>query len=127
MLSRYFDGRILAVISILGLGLWVIAFGSVPPSREALIIIALLAGSCVATATVGLYVTAADAFEPRVRATGTGFIIGMGRVGSALSPSLAGGLFALGGQRGGVSTAIGACAVIAGIMLIRLPRRVPRA
>jgi MFS family permease len=125
VLSRRFDGRILAVASILGLGAWVVAFGSVPPSLAALIIVAVLAGSCVAAATIGLYVTAADAFEPHVRATGTGFIIGMGRVGSALSPSLAGGLFALGSGRAGVSAAIGACAIIAGVMLIRLPRRSP--
>jgi benzoate transport len=125
LLSRRFDGRILAVASILGLGVFVVAFGSVPPSLTALIIVAALAGSCVAAATIGLYVTAADAFEPHVRATGTGFIVGMGRLGSALSPSLAGSLFALGGGRGSVSAAIGVCAIIAGAMLIWLPRRPP--
>jgi benzoate transport len=126
VLSRRFDGRTLAVASILGLGVSVIAFGSVPSSVTALIIIvAMLAGSCVAAATIGLFVTAADAFEPHVRATGTGFIVGIGRLASSLSPSLAGGLFALGSGRASVCAAIGACAVIAGVMLIKLSPYAP--
>jgi MFS family permease len=122
VLSRFVQGRILAVISILGLGIWVIAFGVVPAAPVALITIALLAGTFVATATVGLFVTAADAFEPHMRATGTGFIVGIGRIGSALAPSLAGLLFSLGGGRPGVATGIGMCAIIAGGALIWLPR-----
>ena len=123
VLSRRFDSRSLAVVSILGLGAGVIAFGSIAPTLTDLTIVSLLAGSCVAAATTGLYVTAAAAFDPHVRATGTGFIIGIGRVGSALSPSLAGSLFALGGGRASISALMGGCAVIAGLLLIRLPRR----
>ena len=123
MLSRRFDARLLAIISITGLGVCVIAFGLVAPTLPGLVKVSLLAGGCVAAATVGLYVTAAAVFEPHVRATGTGFIIGIGRLGSALAPTLAGSLFALGGGRGSVSALIGACAVIASVMLFRLPRR----
>jgi AAHS family 4-hydroxybenzoate transporter-like MFS transporter len=127
LLSRRFDGRTLAVACILGLGVWVIVFGFVPASPAALIITAaMLAGAGVATATIGLFVTAAEAFEPHVRATGTGFMVGIGRLASAISPSLAGALFALGGGRAGVCAAIGACAVIGGVMLIRLSRHGPR-
>jgi len=121
LLSRFLHGRVLAMFSIFGLGVCVIAFGTLPAS-PALIAIALLAGSFVAAATVGLYVTVADAFEPHMRATGTGFIVGIGRIGSALSPGLAGILFSMGGGRGGVAVAIGMCAVVAGGLLIRLPR-----
>ncbi len=125
VLSRRFDARRLAVVSIVGLGIWVIAYGFVAPALPGLLTVSLLAGGCVAAATVGLYVTAAAAFEPHFRATGMGFIIGVGRLGGALAPSLAGSLFAIGGGRGSVSALMGVFAVIAGGILILLPRRPP--
>jgi MFS family permease len=109
------------MISIVGLGIGVIAFGAA--STAFAVVAAVFAGTCVAAATVGLYVTAAEVFESHVRATGTGFIVGVGRFGSAVSPAVAGGLFALGGGREGIAAVVGACAVIAGIMLAALPRQ----
>lgn len=121
--SRRIDGRTLAVVSILGLGVSVIAFGLVPPSLPLLVIVALLAGGSVAAATVGLYVTAAEVFAPAMRATGTGLVIGVGRVGSALAPAIAGGLFAAGAGRAGVAAAMGACAIVASALLLLTLRR----
>lgn len=123
VLSRFLSGRVLAMVPIFGLGICVIAFGSFPPSHM-LIAVALLAGSFVASSTAGLYVAIADAFEPHMRATGTGFVIGVGRIGSTLAPSIAGVLFSFGGGRASVAAVLGACAVVAGLilMLMRWPQ-----
>jgi benzoate transport len=126
ILSRRYSGLKLAVLSIGSLGLSILLFGITPPVWPLIVVVAMLAGASVATATLGLYVTAADAFPAAIRSTGTGFMIGMGRIGSALAPSIAGVLFDLGLARAGVCMAIATCAVIASLLLWRAPRRASR-
>jgi benzoate transport len=72
---------------------------------------------------VGLYPIMAHAYPARLRATGTGFIIGMGRGGSALGPILVGFLFTSGASLMTVSLTMGAGALVAATMLALLPRR----
>lgn len=118
LVARRIDGRALAVVAILGLGVLVIAFGLVPAAHPTLVVVAVLTGFCDTAAVVGLYATAANVFGPTVRATGTGLMIGVGRIGSVLAPATAGSLFALGGSRANVSIVMGMCAILAGVVLL---------
>lgn len=67
---------------------------------------AMLLVVMVASGVVGLYALFAKSFPVEVRATGTGFAIGVGRCGAALSPVLAGFLFTFGYSLAAVSATI---------------------
>ncbi|MEJ0100589.1 MAG: MFS transporter [Pseudomonadota bacterium] len=53
----------------------------------------MLCGFCTNAAIVGYYAAYASGFPAYARATGTGFVLGIGRLGAAGSPILAGTLF----------------------------------
>lgn len=76
--------------------LMVILFGQGQPSLARLSAVAACTGFMTNAGVVGLYALIAQTFPTRVRATSTGFVIGIGRGGSALAPALAGLLFAAG-------------------------------
>ena len=69
------------------------------------------------SALVGLYTIVARAFPTHARATGTGFVIGIGRGGAALSPILAGFLFSAGLPLAGVAIALASGSLFAAIAL----------
>jgi MFS family permease len=71
----------------------IIAFGQTPADLPTLTWLAIAVGFFGNAAISGLYSIAAFAFPTHVRATGTGFVIGVGRGGAVLSPWLAGFLF----------------------------------
>jgi benzoate transport len=100
------------VFSTLGVAL----FGaSGATTLAALSILACLSGLFTNSAIVGYYTIFARAFPTHVRATGTGFAIGVGRGGAALSPVLAGFLF-----QGGVGLAGVAIVMACGSLLSAL-------
>lgn len=72
----------------------VTVFGQTPADLQRLSLICFGAGFCTNAGIVGLYAIIAQAFPTHVRASGTGFTIGVGRGGSVLAPILAGFLFA---------------------------------
>jgi glycine/D-amino acid oxidase-like deaminating enzyme len=74
---------------------------------------------------VGLYSVIARTFPTQVRATGTGFVIGIGRLGSAVSPAIAGLLFAGGMGRDGVSMTMASAALLAALLLALFTVRAP--
>jgi MFS family permease len=69
----------------------------------------------------GLYTMVAETFPAQMRATGAGFVMGIGRIGAALSPAIAGALFGLGGGRGEVSAMMGLGALLAGLIVAFSP------
>jgi benzoate transport len=71
----------------------IILFGRTAPDLSELSLLCAAAGFCTNAAIVGLYAIFAQAFPTHVRATGTGFAIGIGRGGSVLAPIAAGFLF----------------------------------
>jgi benzoate transport len=71
-------------------------FGQTPPDLRQLSMICAAAGFCTNAAIVGMYAIIAQAFPTHVRASGTGFAIGIGRGGSVLAPIIAGFLFTAG-------------------------------
>ncbi len=71
----------------------IVLFGRTPADLSTLTWLAIAVGFFGNAAISGLYSIVAYAFPTHVRATGTGFVIGVGRGGAVLSPWLAGFLF----------------------------------
>jgi AAHS family 4-hydroxybenzoate transporter-like MFS transporter len=118
LLAARMSVRWLAAALMVGLGITTFLFGNAPAGFGTLAVMAALAGICLFGAVSGLYGTVAASFPARIRATGAGFVTGLGRGGSALAPFLAGALFSLGAGRGGVSLAMGAAAALGGLILL---------
>ena len=71
----------------------IMLFGRTPDDLTTLTWLAIAVGFFGNAAISGMYSIVAYAFPTHVRATGTGFVIGVGRGGAVLSPWLAGFLF----------------------------------
>ncbi|MFC6632549.1 MFS transporter [Microbulbifer taiwanensis] len=97
LLTQRFDVRALVIGALLLAFATVTLFGFSPADLQQLSLLAALAGFFTNSAIVGLYAILAQSFPARVRAGGTGLVIGIGRGGAALGPIVAGLLFA-GGQ-----------------------------
>jgi benzoate transport len=82
----------------------VVIFGRSAPEVATLGYLAALAGFFGNAGVSGLYTIVAYVFPTHVRATGTGFVIGVGRGGAVLSPIIAGYLLQQ-GQDAGTATA----------------------
>lgn len=121
LLSTRLPLRPLTIAALLGSVLMVSWFGSGHPDLQRLSLVAAIAGFFTNAAVVGLYALFAQVFPTHVRATGTGFAIGFGRGGAALSPILAGLLFEAGFGLQVVAIAMGSGAAIAALALLLLP------
>ncbi|RYY28809.1 MAG: MFS transporter [Sphingomonadales bacterium] len=75
----------------------------------------------VNASVVGLYPVLAQTYPSTLRASGIGFVIGVGRGGSALGPVIAGALFAGGSSLMLVSIMMGIGALVAAAMILTLP------
>jgi benzoate transport len=95
----------------------VAVFGRVPADLTKLALFAALAGFCTNGAIVGMYAIFAHAYPTQVRASGTGFAIGIGRGGSALAPVLGGYLQVAGFGRPAIFIIMGCSALISAILL----------
>jgi len=111
----------LVVGAMIGLGVATVAFGFTPSSLPMLCAAAAIAGVFLYSGIAGLYTTIAATFEPTSRASGTGFVIGMGRLSSIAGPYFAGWLFSAGLGHGAVSLIFAVCAVLAGLALATQP------
>ena len=115
----------LSVLALIGMGACTALFGLTPADLMLLKIAAAAAGFFLFAGMIGLYAVIARTFPTHVRATGTGFVIGIGRAGSALAPLIAGVLFTAGLGRAGVSAVMGIAAVLAAMLLISFTVRAP--
>ena len=96
VLSRSFNVKRLILILLVGSAAMVAFFGQGQQSDlTELATLAGIAGFFTNGVIVGLYALFAHVFPTNVRAGGTGFVIGMGRGGSALGPVVAGFMFAM--------------------------------
>lgn len=98
------------------------AFGLAGADLTRLSLTAAVAAFFINAGVVGLYPILAQTYPAALRASGTGFVIGMGRGGSALGPVVAGALFASGSSLLLVSLAMGLGGLIAAAMVFLLPR-----
>ncbi|MBN8814317.1 MAG: MFS transporter [Sphingomonas sp.] len=102
---------------VAGLGFATLAFGHVPPFFPALVLAAALCGFFLFASAAAFAALLAASFAAEERASGVGFVIGVGRISSAIAPLAAGWLFAAGLGRGTVSASFGIAAVLAALML----------
>lgn len=96
----------------------VLLFGLVPPSLGRLQGVAVLVGVATIGGMTNLYAVVSRSFPAAARASGTGFVIGIGRFGSAVGPALGGALLAMGYDRGAVGFMMALPAVGAALILI---------
>jgi len=110
-------------LSIVIIGLNAIAvtiFGRTPADLGTMAWLAGLAGFFGNAGVSGLYSLIAYGFPTHVRATGTGFVIGIGRGGAVLSPIIAGYLLQSGATLPTVGMIMGAGSAVAAVTLIFL-------
>jgi MFS family permease len=105
------------VATIICMGLATLAFGAVPDKLVFLVVAAGVTGFFLYPGAVGIFNVIADFFPAESRITGSGFVMGVGRGGSAVAPLLAGYLFQAGFDRGEVSAVMASCAIVGGILL----------
>ncbi|MFD1787934.1 MFS transporter [Sphingomonas floccifaciens] len=101
----------------------IIVFGRAQSDLTGLSIVAACAGFATNAGVVGLYALIAQSFPTGVRATATGFVIGVGRGGSALAPAVAGFLFAAGYGLQTVAVLMGIGSLVAAAALVMMRRR----
>jgi benzoate transport len=102
--------------------LLVVSFGSGATTLSGWTLAVFAAGLFTNAAIVGYYCAFAESFPTHARATGTGFAIGVGRAGAALSPYLAGLLFShqLGLMNVSMIMAIGSVVSLALLSIVKI-------
>jgi AAHS family 4-hydroxybenzoate transporter-like MFS transporter len=121
--SHYLGLKRVAFTVFIGMGLAVMAFGRLPADIILLRLGSGFAGLCLYGGAVSLYAIVARTFPARIRATGSGFVIGVGRVAMVIAPLLGGYLLTAGMDRGTVTLIMSLGALAAGALLIAFPIR----
>ena len=93
LLTLRYSLKHLTIVVLVLSTVMVTLFGQSPADLTRLAMICFAAGFFTNAGIVGLYAIFAHAYPTHVRATGTGFAIGVGRGGSVLAPIIAGFLF----------------------------------
>lgn len=119
-LSLRVDIRHLVFVSMLATAATLILFGLAPRDPSTLSVILVLLGFASSAAVVGLYPIISRSYPTALRATGAGFIVGFGRIGSALGPVAAGVLFSLSAGIPGVAAMMALGSLLAALALTRL-------
>lgn len=122
--SQRFNLRPLVAGAMLAGFLAIALFGMSGADLTRLSVTVAVAAFFINAGVVGMYPLLAQAYPAALRASGTGFVIGIGRGGSALGPVVAGALFASGGSLLFVSLVMGTGGLLAAAMILLLPREV---
>ncbi|HHX82342.1 MAG TPA: aromatic acid/H+ symport family MFS transporter, partial [Pseudomonadaceae bacterium] len=93
IIGRKVDLKTLTIAIFVLSWLSTIVFGRVPENLLVIAVVVAAAGFFINAGIVGMYTLAAQMFPTHLRASGTGFAVGIGRGGSMLSPIIAGFLF----------------------------------
>src|SRR5439155_14344406 len=84
LLTLRYGVKALTIGMLIASTVMVTLFGQTPADLQRLSLICAIAGFCTNAGIVGLYAIIAQVFPTHVRASGTGFAIGVGRGGSVL-------------------------------------------
>lgn len=95
-------------------------FGQTTENLVVLSALVALAGYFINAGIVGMYAIVAEVFPTHVRASGTGFTVGVGRGGSVLSPIIAGFLLQGGMELPTLSVVMASGSLLAGCALLYL-------
>lgn len=121
LLTRRFAVRTMMFAMLLLSAGAVAIFGSAPPLLGLLCVIGFAAGVGMSSTVVGFYATIVRSYPVTMRASGVGFVIGVGRAGSALSPLAAGAMFAGGFQLPVVAAVMACGSALAIVCLVMMP------
>lgn len=121
LLARRFPLRLLTIAVLAGSVVMVSVFGRGYSDLGTLSIVVGVTGFFTNAGVVALYAIFAQAFPTHVRATGTGFAIGIGRGGAVISPIIGGVLLQAGMGLQGVAIAMASGAAIAAVAIFFLP------
>jgi benzoate transport len=124
LLSRKMPTRALAIGVLLVSTAMVSWFGRGQADLRELSTIVAVAGFFTNAGVVALYALLAENFPTELRATGTGFAIGFGRGGAAVSPIVAGILFESGVGLQGVAILMSLGATIGALAILALKPRI---
>ena len=119
-LTMRVDLKKLTIAVVLLSGIFVAIFGRTPADLSSMSLLAAVAGFFGNAGIVGLYAMVAHGFPTHTRAFATGFMIGIGRGGSVLSPILAGFLLEAGFGLPAVGIAMGIGSLISAAVLLFL-------
>ena len=108
-----------------GAAVAIATFVALPGIEADLIGGALVTGFFVMGGMIGLYAIIARTFPAHLRASGNGFVIGLGRIGSILPPMIAGNLSKAGMGREELAMLMAAPAILAVIALVTFRVRAP--
>ena len=132
VIAALFAGRGRAVAFIawyVGMALSTLALAATPPTLGLAAAAGAAAGFFIPSAPTAIYALAPDVYPVRMRGTGAGGVIGMGRLGAILGPLLAGALLAGGRGATGVLLAllpfVAVAALATFVALSRRPRLAP--
>lgn len=117
LLSQIWDVRRLVAGALVCGAAAVAIFGLVSTELGRLTLVVAAAGFCIIGANSGFYSIVAQSFPSQLRASGTGFVIGAGRAGSAVGPIAAGLLFQAGWSLGAVSAVMATGCLIAALSI----------
>jgi len=107
----------LTIVTLIGSGAMIIAFGHGATDIVGLTIRVAVAGSFANATVVGLYSLFATVFPTHVRASGTGFAVGVGRGGAVVAPVIAGYLLQAGCSLQTVATSMAVGSLAAAVAL----------
>jgi len=120
LLTQRYEVKFLTIGVMLLSTVMVTLFGHSPADLGRLSLVCAAAGFCTNAAIVGMYAIFARAYPTHVRATGTGFAVGVGRGGSVLAPIIAGFLFQAGVSLPAVSFTMALGSLFAAVVLFRV-------
>lgn len=115
--------RPLTIVTLLGASTMIIWFGAGAADIAGLTVKAALAGMFNNAGVAGMYLLFARVFPTHVRATGTGFAVGIGRGGAMLAPIIGGYLFQAGFGLSMVATFMAAGSFLGAMLLLALKVR----
>lgn len=118
LLTRGRDQTRLAALLLIVQGAPLALFGITPPSLMALMVAGAVCGLFLYAASTSFYTILPQNFAGSSRAAGTGFVMGVGRVTSAVAPAMAGVLLAHHFSIATVFALFGAVATSAGLILL---------
>jgi benzoate transport len=121
LLSLRFGLKHLTMFVLVMSTIMVAVFGRGQATLAQLSLICAITGFFTNAGVVGLYGIFAQVFPTHVRATGTGFAVGVGRAGAMLAPIIAGYLFRAGYGLEFVAIAMGVGSLVAAVALWLLP------
>ena len=120
LLTHKFPIKKLAIGLLAGSAIIVVIYGGGQPDLTKLSILAATTGFLTNGAITCLYALFAANYPTEMRASGTGFVIGLGRAGAASGPIVAGFLFTMGLSLQGVALFMGAGCLIAAVSIFLL-------